>query len=216
MFRIPSLEQLGVGVAVMSDRSDGDAASDDGLSGILHELKFVPADLATVHQEHGVRIVQDRAGGKADGIITNRPGLSLGIRVADCVPVYVVDPRNRAIGLFHAGRVGTVGEIARCGISAMQSNYETRPVDCHAYIGPSAGPCCYEVSGEMVAEFRVRGWGTRGHKIDLWDANLRQLIAAGVPRRNIECCGLCTICQGTFYSYRGGDTNTRNMAILTL
>lgn len=200
----------------MSERSDGDACSDNGLSRILQSLNISRNTLAMVNQVHGVTIVEAHEGGDADGIITNRPGISLGIRTADCVPVYVAAPQSRAIGLFHAGRAGTMQEIVVHGIRKMQECYDINPGDLSAYIGPSAGPCCYEVTEEIAQDYSQRGWDTQGRNLNLWDANIQQLIAAGVPNSQIDCSNQCTICSRNFFSYRNGDTTARNIAILTL
>jgi YfiH family protein len=90
---------------------------------------------------------------KADGLMTDEPGLLLGIQTADCVPVMVADRKRRAVAVFHAGWRGTVKRIVEAGVGRMRLQYGSRPADLTAAIGPCIGPCCYAVSEEMLSEF---------------------------------------------------------------
>jgi len=147
---------------------------------------------------------------------TDRPGLPLAVFVADCVPVYIFDPVRRAAALVHAGRAGTQQNITGAALAVLRRAYGTNPSDVHIHIGPSAGPCCYEVSVELARAFRGAGLPASGRRLDLWGANRLQAEAAGVPRAQVACSGICTICDGRFYSYRRGDGLSRNMALLML
>ena len=90
---------------------------------------------------------------KGDGLMTDHPGLLLGIQTADCVPVLVADRRRKVVAAFHAGWRGTVRRIVESGIGRMRLEFGCRPEDLTAAIGPSIGPCCYAVGEEVLAEF---------------------------------------------------------------
>jgi len=88
-----------------------------------------------------------------DGLITATPGLLLGIQTADCLPIILVDPKRRAVGVFHAGWRGTVKRIVEKGVGEMQRWFGSRPGDLQAAIGPGVGGCCYEVGEEVRTKF---------------------------------------------------------------
>jgi purine-nucleoside/S-methyl-5'-thioadenosine phosphorylase / adenosine deaminase len=88
-----------------------------------------------------------------DGIITNVPGLILAVQTADCLPVVLVDPKNRAVGVFHAGWRGTVKRIVEKGVGAMRLHFGSRPRDLEAAIGPGVRNCCYTVGEEVRDKF---------------------------------------------------------------
>ena len=136
---------------------------------------------------------------KADILLTDNPEVSLYMRYADCVPVLLVDPVHRAIGLAHAGWQGTVKQVAKAAVSAMGERYGSVPGDLLAAVGPSIGPARYEVGPEVAeqveaafgedAEDLLPRFGSSVH-LDLWEANRLSLKRAGVSR--IEVAGLCT------------------------
>jgi hypothetical protein len=90
---------------------------------------------------------------KGDGLMTDEPGLLLGIQTADCIPVLVADRKRRAVAAFHAGWRGTVQRIVESGIGRMRLQFGSRPEDLVAAIGPGIGPCCYSVGEEVLSEF---------------------------------------------------------------
>ena len=162
---------------------------------------------------------------KGDASITNRPGLLLAIQTADCVPILLVDPKKRAIAAIHAGWRGTLARIAAKTIGAMQMHFATNPRDLLAAIGPSIGPCCYEVGTELATEFLSQfadapdyfdefrtgdepnpvQWlnmmppghqpPPKGVLLDLRKANRSQLQSAGLRPQNIHTIDLCTACH---------------------
>ncbi|MFH0886762.1 MAG: peptidoglycan editing factor PgeF [bacterium] len=145
-----------------------------------------------------------------DALITNKPGLALITRTADCVPVMIFDPKNKVIANVHAGWKGTAKKIVAKTIKILKDKYGTAASDCLFAIGPSAGKCCYEV-GEQVhkgigEEFIENKAGKK--YADLWSANIAQILSAGGKRENIETSGICTICNNDYFSYRreGKDT----------
>lgn len=156
---------------------------------------------------------------RTDATITALPGICLMVMVADCVPVILFDPEKRVSAVIHAGWRGTVHQITSNTIRTMVEHFGCIPADILAGIGPSIGPCCYEV-GEDVKDFVKQSFGTTdGYLIqkkqnskphfDLWYANHKQLTDHGVKPGNIETSELCTLCHSDiFFSSRasGGIT----------
>ncbi|MBX7257154.1 MAG: polyphenol oxidase family protein [Candidatus Hydrogenedentes bacterium] len=234
MMRFPEYEALGVRVAAISDKSDGDCGFNARDGGAARQRYFEQCGVSAesvvqAHQVHGnhVAVAGPGDGGRGtkrtdtaipdtDALITATPGLALGIRVADCVPVYLFDPVRKAIGLVHAGRVGTMLDIAGATVTAMVQEFGTSPECLHALIGPSAGPGAYEVSQEMADEFTAAGLPVTGRFLDLWQANFRQLAASGIPENQISIVGECTITGGRFHTHRGHPDGQRNLGLLML
>jgi YfiH family protein len=169
--------------------------------------------------ENGVLIQNPRT----DATITALPGICLMVMVADCVPVILFDPVKRVSAVIHAGWRGTIHQITSNTIHALVKHFECDPADILAGIGPSIGPCCYEV-GEDVRDFVAQSFGTtEGYLIrkdnsfkshfDLWYANHKQLTDYGVKPENIENSGLCTRCHpDTFFSSRASSGITGRFA----
>jgi YfiH family protein len=190
----------------------------------------LPADgFAFARQVHGADVaVVTEAGsvGTADVLTTDRPGLPLAIFTADCLPVVVYDQRERRLAMAHAGWRGTVLAVAKAAVGAL-ARAGSRPEDLAAVIGPSIGPCCYEVDGPVIERFDVafpgqwQTWvtpkGPGKWMLDLWKANEDQLVAAGLREARIDNPKLCTGCRGDlFYSYRRGRGEGRLVAIAAI
>lgn len=166
--------------------------------------------LATLRQIHSKKIVlaeQPGELGQGDALISNTPGITLTIRTADCLPILIADPANRAIAAVHAGWRGTAQQILPETIRAMSDRFGSRIEDLVIAIGPGIGKCCYEVGPEVVEQFGelFPEWrGLRGpQKIDLIEAAVRQLRRNGGNAGQIDPSGLCTRCLGDwFHSYR--------------
>ncbi len=116
--------------------------------------------LVTLRQTHSTlihRVGRVDAGEEAkltgDGLMTDEPGIALGIQTADCVPVLLADPKRGAVAAFHAGRRGTLHRIVEHGVGRMRLEFGSVPEDLHAAIGPAIGPCCYGVGEEIEHEF---------------------------------------------------------------
>lgn len=174
---------------------------------------------------------------EADALITREAGIVLAVMLADCVPVIVFDPRTPAIGVAHAGWAGTVQHVARNTVQAMRREFGSDPGTLLAAIGPSIGPHSYEV-GDDVAE-RVQAQypdsdvvcpggmgnsyemgsphGTGKFLLDLWGANVADLLAAGLPRKSIEVAGLDTFqMPERFFSHRRRQPTGRFLAFASL
>jgi YfiH family protein len=159
-------------------------------------------DLATAKQIHSDRVlVVESPGpqGQGDALISNRPGIGLAIRTADCLPILIADPRNRAVAAIHAGWRGVVAEIAPKTIEAMCRQFGSKPQDLVIAIGPGIGPCCFEVGPEVAVQFQLSGRA----KVDLIETACRQLGRNGVSPGQISTSGLCSFCDSQlFESYR--------------
>ena len=161
---------------------------------------------------------------EADIIVSDDPASAIGVRVADCAPILLADIRTGAVGAAHAGWRGTVQSAAAAAIRAMQHEFGANPADLIAAIGPCLGACCGEVGPEVVDAFRSAGheasslerWfsdGPRGRPmLDLWQANVDQLAAAGVLRERIHVAGICTKTHAaTMHSYRAAGAAAGRM-----
>ena len=146
----------------------------------------------------------------ADALITNVPGIVLMTFYADCVPVYLLDPRKKAIGLIHSGWRGTYGQIARIAAEEMGKAYGSKPGDIIAVIGPSICENCYEVSGELFDDFnqKFHGHSVTKERDDRVYLNLQQavrytLLSAGLHEENIVVSDICTCCNSELlFSHR--------------
>ena len=172
----------------------------------------VPRDrLCMVKQVHGVQTLVARRGDagssvrpEADIIVTDDPSIAIGVRTADCAPVLLADRTRPVVGAVHAGWRGAAANASAAGVLALRREFNTRPEDLIAAIGPCLGQCCGEVGPDVVDAFRAGG--ADQHAIDRWfapgsgdrslldleRANRDQLERAGVLPANIFTSGLCT------------------------
>lgn len=193
-------------------------------------------NLVTVNQVHGVDIlVLDSPNPdynhflrlEADGIVTNQPGVMIGVCVADCVPLLLLDPAKRVVAALHAGWKGTAANIARKGVETLTRLFGCNHADILAAIGPAIGPCCYEVDSPVMQAFRAGGSGwdqfavPRSEEkwgLDLVGANRAQLREAGLREANIAGGAPCVSCTPElFFSYRRDEGETgRQMGFIML
>jgi polyphenol oxidase len=162
------------------------------------------ASLTQIHSALVRNALEPGCAGEADALVTDRPGVTLSIRTADCFPILLADPEHRAIAAIHAGWRGTAEEIVCRTIDTMRSDFGTSPERISAAIGPGIGKCCYEVGEDVARRLGIEGFGldAAGH-IDLAAINREQLIRAGVPPSHIDTLGRCTFCDpALFHSYR--------------
>ncbi|MCL5055470.1 MAG: peptidoglycan editing factor PgeF [Firmicutes bacterium] len=183
---------------------------------------------ALAWQVHGDRVLALKQGTpipkepdlpKADAIVSDISGLSLAIFFADCVPVYLWDIRKRAGGLIHAGWRSTLREVVCRAIESMEENFNSKPADLIAAIGPSIGPCCFEVKSDVWEPFQSKfGKKVLAQKeeriyVDLWEANFQILLKKGVDAQRIDRANLCTSCSADlFFSHRRDKGKTGRMA----
>jgi len=158
-----------------------------------------------------------------DAMITNQKNICLLIFVADCLPVLLYDREKMVVSLIHAGWKGTIGLITQKTVSLMQSYWDCRPQDIICAIGPSIGPCCYQVGPEIVDKVRkifpkndnlVQAISKDGRGyLNLWEANKIQLLDCNIPEKNIEVAELCTCCHSDiFFSSRKDNGYTGRFA----
>lgn len=190
-----------------------------------------PAALVFSRQVHGAAVerVTPAARGRgalapadlpaADALITDAPGLALVALAADCVPLILVDPGRRAVATVHAGWRGTVAGVVGATVGALTAGYGSRPADLLAGIGPSIGPCCYEV-GPAVAAAALASHGSAvlypgrlpDHPhLDLWAASRRALLRAGLVEERIELAGVCTRCHVHHYFSHRAEGPSRGL-----
>ena len=189
------------------------------LSRFAHACGFDRGDIVLARQvrRNDIQSVTDQHRGqrvpKVDGLMTDVPRLPLLTLYADCVPIVAYDTANHVLGVCHAGWQGTTLQIARKLVQYLSKAYGTDPADCLCGIGPSIGPDSYEVGPDVIARVRselpgaeslLRPAKRRGHAyLDLWKANLDQLVAAGVPVTQTEVSGMDTAqMTDIFFSHR--------------
>lgn len=160
-----------------------------------------------------------------DGLITDEPGVTLVTYYADCVPLFFLDPVHRAIGLAHAGWRGTVARIGEEMVRRMEQEFGTRPQDLIAAVGPSIGPCCYEVDQPVQRQFSqlteihpeecLTDKGNGKYMLNLWEVNRRILEKAGILPGHLSVTDLCTRCQhDLLISHRATGGKRGGMAAL--
>lgn len=193
-------------------------------------------DMVFTHQTHttnvrvvteadkGCGIVKPRTYSDVDGLVTDIPGICLVTFYADCVPLYFVDPVKKVIGLSHSGWRGTIGKIGKVTVETMCREFKSRPEDILAAVGPSICQDCYEVSEDVIEEFKMafhsRHWQSLFYKkengkyqLNLWEANRIIFMEAGVLPENIHMPDLCTCCNPDFlFSHRASGGKRGNLA----
>lgn len=188
----------------------GVSADDYVFSDQVHDTKVV-----SVTKEHTAGPELHRKLQGIDGLITAEENVVLATSYADCVPLFIVDPKHRIVAASHSGWRGTVGQIGRKTIEMMVQQYGSDPKDMACVIGPSICQQCYEVSEEVVsalscvyAEDQMRQIAEPGrepgkYQLDLWAACYETLKEAGVPPKSIQVSGVCTCChKDLLFSHR--------------
>ena len=199
-------------------------------------IGFETKDLVLSDQTHttNVRLVTEADRGKGfdrerdytdvDGLITDTPGLMLVTIYADCVPLYFMDPVHKAVGLSHSGWKGTVHRIGKVTLERMKEAFGTRPEDVQAAIGPSICQDCYEVSEDVARAFMdefadqlddrlVYRKGNGKYQLNLWNANERILLEAGIRPEHLSITNICTCCNHELlFSHRASHGQRGNLA----
>jgi hypothetical protein len=153
-----------------------------------------------------------------DAIVTKRVNVAICIKTADCVPVFIADKVKKIIAVVHAGWRGSALGISARVVRLLKEEYKSNPQDIIAAIGPSIGKCCYQVDSVVARAFAAQNGresflfptsAKNKWMLDLPEANRRQIMDSGIPEKNIETSGICTVChQDKFFSHRasGGVT----------
>ena len=208
------------------DTRDGDSHTntEQNRALVAKLLGFDTNRLLTMNQVHGSNVLTiDKPVNdisftglskiSADAIITNQCGIAIGVLTADCVPILLLDPVKKVIGIVHAGWRGTVKGVVQKAIDAMVKQFDTDKQTILAAIGPSIGPCCYKVDEVVIKELGVLGseFGVaefikkqdNAWRLDLKKANFVQMLDIGLLEKNISVENLCTSCRNDmFFSYR--------------
>lgn len=217
-------------------RGDRKEAVDENYRRIAAVLGCSVEDMVCSDQTHttNLRVVGKADGGKGitrakdysdvDGLLTDEPGVYLATFFADCVPLYFVDTKRKAIALAHSGWRGTVARMGRCVVEKMRETYGTDPADLVAAVGPSICQECYEVSEDVAAAFAAafakpgqereillaKGGGK--YQLDLWRANEIVLTEAGIPGNKIQVTDLCTCHNHRYlFSHRASHGQRGNL-----
>lgn len=184
--------------------------------------------LLTIKQVHGndvliidkpVKNIAELSQMPADAIVTNQCNIAVAILTADCVPIVLVDPVLKVIGIVHAGWRGTAKGVVQKAIEAMTLQFGSQKKNLIAAVGPSIGQCCYKVDEAVAKEF---GWEKAKHcsddfiqksgdnwRLDLKKANTAQMLQSGILEKNISVENLCTSCRNDlFFSYRKDNKKT--------
>ena len=223
------------------DRGDDRAAVAENFRRMGEALGVRCEDMVLSQQTHttNIRIVTDEDRGKGitrerdytdiDGLITNVPGICLVTTYADCVPLYFLDPAKKVIALSHSGWRGTVGKIGKKTVELMHVKFGSDPADILAAVGPSVCQDCYEVSADVIDRFKEvfdrSVWEELfyekpdgKYQLDLWKANEKIFLEAGIRKDHIAVTNVCTHCNSEIlYSHRAmGDKRGNLCAFLAL
>ena len=197
------------------------------LEKLLNELGYQENQLAQVKQVHSSNVKVVNKGNssekefvQADAMVSNEPGILLLMRFADCVPIFLYDPLEYAVGIGHAGWKGTVSKVGAELVKTMEIEFGSSPKNLYAGIGPSIGPDHYRVGIEVAQQIKdvfPGQWqemlkeSNDGVKLDLWKANQLSLQKAGVTA--IEISNICTGCHtDEWFSHRAENGRTGRFA----
>lgn len=195
------------------------AAEDIVFSDQVHDTKI---HIATKEDCQGTDYGHRKLTG-IDGLVTNEKNVVLCTSYADCVPLFFVDPVNKAIGASHSGWKGTVGRIGAKTVETMAREYQTKPEDLHCVIGPSICAACYEVSFDVITQIEenfskeivekcVQPKENKKYQLDLWMLNKCILLEAGVKEEHITVSNVCTCCNHTLlFSHRASGGKRGNL-----
>lgn len=217
-------------------RGDDPEAVMENYRRIGHALGISPEQIVCSDQTHTVnvrKVGRDDCGNgitkpkpyrDVDGLITDETQVALATFYADCVPLYLVDPEKKAIGLAHSGWRGTVGKIGKATVEAMRREYGCRPEAIRTVIGPSICQECYEVSEDVAEAFKKAYdpglWDrlmTRRedgkYQLNLWEACRENFLEAGILPEHISMPEICTCCNpGFLFSHRASKGKRGNLA----
>lgn len=175
-------------------------------------------------EDRGKGVVKEKEYTDIDGLITNERGIVLACFFADCVPLYFVDTKKKAIGLSHSGWRGTVKRMGAETVRKMAETFGSQPEDILAAIGPSICRECYEVSEDVAEQFQnafpkeeiqrniLTNRGNGKYLLDLWQANVQVMLEAGIKREHISVTDICTCCNHELlFSHRYSNGRRGNL-----
>ncbi|MVM32992.1 peptidoglycan editing factor PgeF [Spirosoma sp. HMF4905] len=205
--------------------TDGPSNVNENRRRFFETIEASTNQFASSHQVHGTDVLHATEAGRFDGydaLITDKPGLLIGVTVADCVPILIYDHEHKAVAAIHAGWRGTVGGIVTKTLDRMKQQFGTSAEHCYAYVGTCIDECSFEVGPEVAEQFeselkRVDAETGKGY-IDLKRANTKQLTAFGIPFAQIGVSPFSTVLHNTdFFSYRAEQGQTgRMLAVIGL
>lgn len=220
---------------ISTTRGDDPEAVEENKRRLAGAIGVRGEDMTFTHQTHtvNVAVVREEDRGRrfmeTDGMVTDVPGICLVTFYADCVPLYLVDPVRKVIGLSHSGWRGTVNRMGQVTLEKMQEVYGTDPKDVVAAIGPSICQDCYEVSEDVIDRFKDsfsrKDWKdlfyrkeNGKYQLNLWRANELVFWEAGILPEHIAVTNLCTHCNpDILFSHRTtGDKRGNLSALLAL
>lgn len=187
----------------------------------FHAVGIEESNVAYPLQEHTNNVTMCSEPGlypHCDGVITSRKNLFLAISIADCTPIVLFDTKKRVIAGIHAGWRGTAKHIVVNALNAMREKYDAKTKDIVAFIGPSAGGCCYEVGEELLQYFPDScSTPTKNGKylLDVKKTNMIQLLEYGLKESHIEIHQDCTIHNAHYHSFRRDGTFSGRMLAVT-
>ncbi len=219
---VGKLESLNLGYTV----NDNPIIVSSHLEKLANTFGFEQTQMVSPKQTHSrnIGIVKSTNDifNNTDALITNIPNICIFIRTADCVPILLFDPIQKAAAAIHSGWKSTIQEISKYTIDLMNKEYDTNPADIIAGIGPSIGPAVYEVGHEVIEKFETK-FG-KDHiltpiknsdkgLLNLWEVNKQILLDSGIPKKNIEVAEICTYSNPKlFYSARRDGVKTGRLA----
>lgn len=227
-----SLSTLNLGLG----RGDTPEHISENYRRICSVLEVNPAKIIMAKQVHSAKVqvvtMEDVGKGiskpeermEVDGLVTNVSGLPLAVFYADCVPILLYHEKTHCLAAVHAGWRGTAGAIAKNAVRVMQETFGAAPEEILAAVGPSIGPCHFEVGAEVAEEFCRNGLQNHVEKspsqpekyiVDLWESNRSVLLSAGVLPEHINIAKECTVCHTQrYFSHRGLGADTGRMALI--
>lgn len=207
-----------------SRKETGNAKEQEIQKKILQEFGCCQENLICCKQIHSNKVVivedcKEKLILNADGLITERPDLVLGIFTADCMPIFLYDPIKKVTALLHAGWRGIQSGIVYACLDSLKDFFKVDPAALQVYLGPHIEECCYEVGEEVASLFSENSWSRsfeKKFKLSLKKVVAEQMLKYGVSLTNILNPKQCTCCSPYFFSYRREPSEKRMLSFLAL